>query len=733
MESSFAWWIDGPMIPAVLAADTAFSWWIDGGIILLFLGFVVWAGTYFHKWINSPDDFFVAGRQLTPFILAATLAATNINLYNFQSYSGYSYREGISVVWHEWTGLMALAFAGVFIVPVFRRLRVATIPEFLGLRYNDGLRGLIGFLWTVRLALWLSGVLYLGSLIGCTVAGYSDESLLYHSLIFLLGISTIILTMAGGMWAVALTDVLAFVCLLGGSLIMIPIVMQSVGYWSGMEQQLSSMGMESLLAFVPKEGLWNWKGVIGIWLLGMQWASTDQGMLQRAFSANSVKTLAKAMVLAGVIMVPFAFLIPMPGMAYGIQAATGEAAPLLNQDGALPAMLVSGIVPAGILGFVLCGLLASQISTIDSNLNSAATMFTQDLWRTFFKRDASPRQTVWVLRLLTFLIGAVMIAGSYLVREQKSAVDFYVSLIAVMDLPLFVVAVLFGLLSRRVTPAGGIAGYLGGMSFGLILTLRDTWLLTVTGLNGLATEFAQGVYGVYNYLPLFGEGVTLANAGGWDTAIIGMLVTAIIVVLVSAFTKQSHPENVEQVMRNRHIGAEEEQQKESFHIWPKSTAGRMWIIVMLIGLGGFIGGAVVGNYPAKSGYGIERIEMWRFRQASYLLEDQHMTAKLEKQREGTIADIETLATSEDMTGSKREKLADNTAQQMRGLMKQYLPIVKDHPQAYPSDTITELQGRIDNAEAGPGVALKENQYGGWVSIISMFVYFGGALIRLRYE
>ena len=86
---------------------------IDLAIIVAFFCAVAWVGSYFRKWINKPDDFYLAGRQLTPFILAATLAATNCSLYNFQSYVGYAYREGISIVWHEWTGLMAMVFAGV--------------------------------------------------------------------------------------------------------------------------------------------------------------------------------------------------------------------------------------------------------------------------------------------------------------------------------------------------------------------------------------------------------------------------------------------------------------------------------------------------------------------------------------------------------------------------------------------------------------------------------------------
>lgn len=129
--------------------------WVDATIVVVAIGFIAWTGTRFAKWIRKPDDFYVAGRQLTPFILAATLAATNCNLYNFQSYVGYAYREGISIVWHEWAGLMAMVFAGVIVLPVMRRLRVVTIPEFLGRRYSPWLRALVGLLWSSRFAVVL--------------------------------------------------------------------------------------------------------------------------------------------------------------------------------------------------------------------------------------------------------------------------------------------------------------------------------------------------------------------------------------------------------------------------------------------------------------------------------------------------------------------------------------------------------------------------------------------------
>ena len=149
-------------------------------------------------------------------------------------------------------------------------------------------------LWSLRFAVMLGGLLYLSAQIACVVGGFRDTGPAYHVFIFLFGFVTIAITMAGGSWAVALTNVIQFSLLLGGGLVMIPLIMHTVGYWQGMHETLSQMGREDVLCFVPKDGFWNWKGAIGIWLLGTQWACTDQGMLQRVFGARASKPRSKA-------------------------------------------------------------------------------------------------------------------------------------------------------------------------------------------------------------------------------------------------------------------------------------------------------------------------------------------------------------------------------------------------------------------------------------------------------
>lgn len=708
----------------VLAAGIT---WIDGAIIIGFFILTFWVGSYFHKWIKKPDDFYVAGRHLTPFILAATLAATSISLYNFQSYVGYAYKEGISIVWHEWTGLMALAFAGVFVLPILRRLRIVTIPELLGRRYSPALRGLIAILWVLRLSVWLGGVLYLSAQIGCVITGFSDVGPAYHIFIFVFSILTIAYTMAGGMWGVALTDVLQFVFLLGGALIMIPLIMHTVGYWHGMEEILARMGKSDLLTLVPRDGLWNWKGAIGIWLLGMQWAMTDQAMLQRAFSSNTVKSVAKGMVYAGVIMIPFAFIIPMPGIAAAIKVSQGTMPAFLEQDNALPMLLSSGMLPIGILGLILCGLFASQLSTIDSNLVSISTLVTLDIINPFRKERLSSKQTIIMLRIMIVVVGAIMLAMSYMAKAASSAIDLYISIISVVDLPLFVVAIVYGLFWKRSTPAGAITGYLTGMLLGLAIQLQSH-------LGPAVQDLVGGIYHLYSYIPILGDGVTIANANSWDTAVIGMIVTAVTVPLVSMFTRQSHPEKVKDIWQRKQVSDEERQHGEVFHIWPVSIQGRFYICLMFASLVIFLAGLTLGKYPAQEGYGISKMEIRKFEQAALLIAPEDLPAPITAEsRKALFDDLATLAKNTDPTDDVRKPMADALVVLMKELMTSYCIVAQTNQDKYGNGYLAEFQERLAEAKTQSDCVIRENTRAGTIAVVSMIVFLLSALMRMRYD
>src|SRR3954469_10076450 len=113
---------------------------IDYAIVVAFLVLMALGGLWVSRLIKDSDDFFVAGRELTPFILAATITASNLSMFHIVGMGGIAYKNGVSILWQNWTGDIALVLCGLFVLPIMRRLRIRSVPEFLEMRYSRGLR-----------------------------------------------------------------------------------------------------------------------------------------------------------------------------------------------------------------------------------------------------------------------------------------------------------------------------------------------------------------------------------------------------------------------------------------------------------------------------------------------------------------------------------------------------------------------------------------------------------------
>jgi len=517
---------------------------VDYLIILVFMVGMFSVGSVFYRWVGSSDDFYLAGRKLTPFILAAVIAATNVNLYSFVGQAGIAYREGISIIWQTWTGNMALVFSGLLVIPIMRRLRIRTIPEFLELRYSKGVRSLVAVLWIFRLAFWLGVVLYTAAIAAQTITGLDS----FTAWVLMFSVVVIIYTMLGGMWSVAFTDVIQFVLMLASALVLLPLAMSAVGWWPGL---VSALPPESL-ELVRSTGTYNWKFVIAIFLLGIQWSCVDQGLLQRAFGAENTKTVARGLVLAGIITTPFALLWNLPGLAARVLQPG-----LANPDSAVPIM-ISTLIPNIVLGFVMVGMISSQLSTISGNLNGVATIFTSDIYENLLQRRASQRQILRVARGITVLAGVFMIAFAYLVPVMGGAVEAYLTIIAIMDMPLFVVAIVYGLLWKRTNWQGAIAGYVSGA--------------------------VAGVIGQFLFHLDF-------NTTTFITAGVALIATP----LASVLTRRTESATLERVWAAR-TGSEEEQLAgEEFRLLPASGKGKVGMGLLALGLGVFFCGIALGS------------------------------------------------------------------------------------------------------------------------------------------
>src|SRR6476620_4569692 len=159
---------------------------VDYAIVVGFLACLGLGGFGLSRLIRDSDDFFVAGRELTPFILCATITATNLSMLHFIGMGGTAYKSGVSIAWPNWTGDMALVLSGIFVIPLMRRLRIRSVPEFLEMRYSRGLRMLIGAFWGLRLCIYLGILLYIASAASIIITGCANttQNYIYWMLAF---------------------------------------------------------------------------------------------------------------------------------------------------------------------------------------------------------------------------------------------------------------------------------------------------------------------------------------------------------------------------------------------------------------------------------------------------------------------------------------------------------------------------------------------------------------------
>lgn len=545
---------------------------IDYALVTLFLGVTFYIGMLGGKLVKVSDDFFVASRALPPFILAAAITATNVNLYSFIGQAGTASQQGISIIWQTWTGNMALVFSGLFILPIFRRLRIRSVPELLERRYSGGVRGLVGVLWVFRLTFWIGVVLYASGVAAANITGI--HSTLLWLIVF--GVITVIYTMIGGMWSVALNDILQFVLMLAGAMIVLPLAMSKVGWMPGLIEKLAGSGK---LDLVPQSGSFNWQFILAIFFLGIEWAAVDQGLLQRAFGAKSTKSVAKGLVIAGIVTTPFALLWILPGIASSVIVPGVE-----SPDAAIPT-LYRQLLPPVVLGLVMCGLVSSQISTISGNLNAVATVMANDLYQRFYNRNASGKETLRVARIFTLLAGIFMVLVSLLVEKLGGVVNAYLTIIAIMDMPLFVIAVVYGF-TKWADARGAMTAIVLGVTAGTVATFG------------------------------YGAGFPLATLFSGLTALIGMPLGHWL------FRGKVETAKVEEFAHASRGSLELEADSEGvFHLIPVSRMGRVTLAVFALSLVGFFAGIVSGawgmDWAAKLAVGSMLVYftagLWRLR------------------------------------------------------------------------------------------------------------------------
>lgn len=428
----------------------------------------------------TSTDYFLAGRNVGWFVIGASLFASNIGSEHLVGLAGTGAASGVAVGQFEILASLILLVLGWVFVPFYLRSGVFTMPEFLERRYSSGAR------WYLAL---ISIVGYVLTKISVTIAagGIVFEALMgidFWTGALVVVVATGIYTVFGGLRAVLYTDLLQMFVLVGGAVAVTAIGLSELGGWDAMVEE---SGPEFFTVWKPlSDPDFPWTGILlGAPILGVWYWCTDQFIVQRVLSAVDEDNARRGTIFGGLLKLLPLFIFVIPGVVAHALASRGQLA-LETPDQALPT-LIGTLLPVGIRGLVVAGLLAALMSSLSSVFNSCSTLVTRDIFLVL-RPEASEKQQVRVGQVATAALvglGLLWIPMMELVSGQLyqylQSVQAYVS-------PPIAAVFLIGIAWPRANARGAMAALLTGFALG---TLRLVAELSKDTLSGLALAYAE--------------------------------------------------------------------------------------------------------------------------------------------------------------------------------------------------------------------------------------------------
>jgi len=471
---------------------------------------IIWYGISKGKQ-QSSEDYFLAGRNLTWPIVGISLFAANIGSSTLIGLSADAFKTNIAVYNYEWMAAVVLVIFAIFFMPFYLNSKVYTMPEFLERRYDSRARYFFSIITIVgNVIIDTAAGLYAGNLILKIIFPELDSAVI----ITLLAIAAAAYTIPGGLSAVVHTEVIQAIILVMGSMALTYFCFDQVGGWSGMMAGLDALNQSGQLNKNADEvfslvGSINdpympWTGLLfGVPLLGFYFWANNQFMVQRVLSAKDLNHGRWGALFAGLLKLPVIFIMIVPGVIaivlfsdtdisglnYLIPSSTGMV--VCSQLSDCPNMtypvLIYSLLPVGILGLVIAGLLAAMSSSISATLNSASTLITMDFILKL-KPNLSSKNLVKSGQVATVIL--VMLAAAWAPQIEKfSSLWEYLQLVLGFIAPPVVSVFLLGLFWKRGNANGAFASLLGGLIISIILILSkiNHWFPAINDIHFLHT------------------------------------------------------------------------------------------------------------------------------------------------------------------------------------------------------------------------------------------------------
>ncbi len=435
---------------------------------------------------TNSKDFFLAEGSLTWWAIGASLIASNISAEHFIGMSGSGFALGLAISTYEWMAAATLIIVAVFIIPVYLKNKIFTMPQFLSKRYNDKVSTIMAVFWLlVYVFVNLTSIIYLGALAISSISTISFEWSIVGLVIFSLFVTL------GGMKVIGYTDVVQVIVLIIGGLVTtylaLSLLSEQYGFGKDIFKGLSILRKEAPEHFhmIFDSSNKYYKELPGMSVLfggmlvnNLAYWGCNQYIVQRALGADLV-TARKGILFAAFLKLLVPVIAVLPGIVMYVlhnkgmfQQEMTDAAGTLKPDHAYPTLM--NLLPAGLKGIAFAALTAAVVASLAGKANSISTIFSLDIYKKYFNKEASERKMVLVGRwavVIAMVIAAIVTPALKSLDQAYQFIQEYVGFISPGVLAIF----LLGFFWKRTTASAAMAGALLTIPISTVLKFLPVW------------------------------------------------------------------------------------------------------------------------------------------------------------------------------------------------------------------------------------------------------------------
>ncbi|MFG3259528.1 sodium:solute symporter family protein [Streptomyces sp. NPDC048172] len=535
---------------------------LDYTLLGIYFAVVLGIGFAARRSVKTSLDFFLSGRSLPAWITGLAFVAANLGATEILGMAANGAQYGVYTVHWYWIGAIpAMVFLGLVMMPFYYGSKVRSVPEFLLHRFGPASHLLSSVIFAVS-AVLIAGVnLYALAIVLEALLGWEQWIAIVVAGFFVLAYITL-----GGLSSAIYTEVLQFFVILAALIPLTIVGLKRVGGWDGISDTLSGKKGEAFMTAWDGTGIGSGNPLGANWLtivLGLGFVmsfgywTTNFAEVQRALSAKNLSAAQRTPLIAAFPKILIPAVVVIPGLiALVMEPALGKPGSGLEYNDAIP-VLMRDLLPNGVLGIAVTGLLAAFMAGMAANISSFNTVFTNDIWRPYLKKDKPDSYYVTTARWTTVVGVLIGMGTAFIASSFSNIMNYLQTLFSFFNVPLFVVFII-GMFWKKTTPAAGFWGLLSG---------------TVAAMINYFWFYKQGVIEIPS-----------DQGANFVSSIVAFVVGAVVMFVVTMVTKPKPVEQLAGLVYGTVSPGLEEPPEKGDDAWYRKPALLGWGAVILAAL-----------------------------------------------------------------------------------------------------------------------------------------------------